>query len=92
MKLIMPGRSFLKHLPLLLLVLFSTVQVLLSDFTRAGERLAEALSEPETDFLRDACIQVTPETVIAWHRVAPPNRSGHGDSPAQRPLRGRNSC
>jgi hypothetical protein len=31
--------------------------VLLSDFAKAGERLAEALSQPETDVLRDACIQ-----------------------------------
>jgi nucleotidyltransferase substrate binding protein (TIGR01987 family) len=31
--------------------------VVLSDFAKAGERLAEALSQPETDVLRDACIQ-----------------------------------
>jgi hypothetical protein len=31
--------------------------VLLGDFAKAGEWLAEALSQPETDLLRDACIQ-----------------------------------
>jgi nucleotidyltransferase substrate binding protein (TIGR01987 family) len=44
--------------------------LLLSDFTRALERLEQALAKPEDEFLRDACIQRFEFTFeLAWKGI-----------------------